>query len=410
MSRDTFFLRPRVVAALLAGDEAACPPPRPGAAAHAAAWAAAFPEAGALAPAASRLFPATAPEAFARWLAARSAVTAAEEAAEPVLAPADRARAAIFPIRDAKMWEFRKTIERLHWLPQEVPFDSDRRDFDLLPADDRRLIESTLGFFGAADELVMEGIDEVIAGLLREKEGQFYLRAQADQECAHSEAYSIQIQEFVADPAARQRLFDAVRTKPGVGRMADWVRWWIAAEHPAADVFTAMAFLEGVLFSSFFATIQHYKAGNKFRGMTAFNEFIARDEGVHTLFWCFVVRERLRRRPDPAAVAAIAAATVALSDEFYAEEFPVPVVGLNAALLGEYTRFVADTVLAQLGAPPAYGPAGRENPLKYMVALEFNQVAKTNFFEASVSQYQGIGRADGLRFAINDSPLEDEEQ
>ena len=53
-----------------------------------------------------------------------------------------------------------------------------------------------------------------------------------------------------------------------VARVADWIRWWVVAEHPAADFFAAMAFIEGVLFSGFFATLQHFKVKGLFPGIT----------------------------------------------------------------------------------------------------------------------------------------------
>jgi ribonucleotide reductase beta subunit family protein with ferritin-like domain len=400
-------LKPEAVARIRAGDESLYPmAPRP-APERLEAWREEFPEGdAALVEGAARLFPATAPGVYRRWLGIRTAVAAAEEAREELLQE-EPDRSTLFPLRDEKMWGFRKQIERLHWIAQEVVLDNDARDLGRVTAGDRQLLESVLAFFGVADELVMEGIDEVVAKLVRRKEGQYYLRAQSDQECVHSEAYSLQIQEIV--PAARRaEVFAAVRTHPVVGRMADWVRWWIRGEHAAADVFAAMAFLEGVLFSGFFAVLQHYKTRNLFGGVTQLNEFIARDERVHSLFWCFLVTERLRRPPSERALAQIAAETVALSEAFFEHAAPAGAPGITAALLGEYVRSVADAVLVQAGyrQAPVFGA---RNPFAYMDQLALNAVAKSNFFEARPTQYQNLGSADALEFGLNAEPLAEDD-
>lgn len=354
--------------------------------------------------AAARLFPATDAPTFRRWYAARlaSSVTAEEEAEEPLLRP-EEGRCVIHPLRDPEMWEYRKTIERLHWIAQEVDLGSDRADLEKVSAGDRRLLEHVLAFFSIADEAVMEGLDGRLSALIRPMEGQFYLRAQADQECIHSEAYALQIQELVGEPARRRELFAAVRTFPVVGRMADWVRWWTLGAHPAADLFAAMAFIEGALFSGFFATLQHYKTRNLFPGVTQLNEFICRDEGVHTGFWCYLVTEKLRRRPDPGTVRAIAAETVELVEVFFRTAVPEKVVGLSAPLLGQYGRHVTDSIVTALGYESVFPD---ENPFAFMDRLALNAVLKTNFFERRPTQYQSLGAPDALSFRVREDPLE----
>lgn len=398
MGSNTFYLRPDILASLKAAGPDIQPSRR------LVEWRRAFPDADqALVDGVAALFPATEAATFARWLAIRSAIDAAAEAREPVL-QAEPDRPTILPLRDEKMWEFRKTLERLHWLAQEVDLSQDSRDREKVSPGEFGLVKKVLGWFGPADEAVMVGLDEVAAAKVLRKEGQFYLRAQEDQECAHSEAYSLQIQEVI--PAnERDGVFQAARDDPLVARVADWIRWWVVAEHPAADFFAAMAFVEGVLFSGFFATLQHFKVKGLFPGITTLNEFIARDEGIHTLFWCFLLTERLTRRPDEKTMIGIAQETLALSEDFFRDALPEPVVGLNADLLGQYVRYVADTVLIQTGYPVHYRAA---NPFSFMDALALNEVAKSNFFEFRPTQYQNLGASGALEFAIHDAPVRDD--
>ena len=350
----------------------------------------------------SYLYPATPAQVAERWLSIGSNITPEQEAEDPLFQP-EPGRCALFPLRDEELFAYRKTLERLHWVAQEVDLSRDKGDIEGVAEADRRLVESVLGFFSIADELVLEGLDTRLARALPTKEAAFYLRAQADQECVHSEAYSLQILEVIP-LERREEVFEAVRTSPPVGRMADWVRWWVLGRHSAADLFAAMAFIEGVMFSGFFAALHHYRAANLFPGITGFNEFICRDEGVHTTFWCFLLTKRLVHRPDPATVAAIARETVSLSSDFFTAALPEAAAGgFSADLVNRYVRYAADSVAVQAGYAPVFGAT---NPMPEMESLALNAGLKTNFFESNVSSYARLARPDALVFRIDDAPPE----
>ncbi len=351
----------------------------------------------------SYLYPATPARVAERWLSIGSNITPEQEAEDPLFQP-EPGRCALFPLRDEELFAYRKTLERLHWVAQEVDLSRDKGDIEGVAEADRRLVESVLGFFSIADELVLEGLDTRLARALPTKEAAFYLRAQADQECVHSEAYSLQILEVIP-LERREAVLEAVRTSPPVGRMADWVRWWVLGDHPAADLFAAMAFIEGVMFSGFFAALHHYRAANLFPGITGLNEFICRDEGVHTMFWCFLLTKRLVHRPDSATVAAIARETVSLSSDFFTAALPEAAAGgFSADLVNRYVRFAADSVAVQAGYEVIYGET---NPFPFMDTLALNEVAKTNFFEAATTGYQNLGTAGSLAFRVAATPLEE---
>lgn len=400
MSRETFYLKPHIIEAITHNDETIFPTPPPhinDIKEHINDWKEFFPDVNqSILVGAARLFPATSPEVFSRWLQIRSDISPKDEEKE-LICQDEPERYVLFPLKDEKMWSFRKKIEELSWTAQEIVLSDDSNDLKKVSDGDRRLLQHVLGFFGIADEFIMNSIDEVISKLLLRKEGQFYLKAQDNQEAVHAEAYLLQIQEIIPSEE-RSDVFDAVKTNPIVSQMADWVRWWTIAEHPAADIFTTMAFLEGVLFSGFFATLQHYKVQNLFPGITSMNEFISRDEGIHSLFWCFIINERLEKRPDNPTINQIAQETVRLSELFFKNAIPKGIIGLNANLLNQYVHYVADTVLVQLKQEAFYND---DNPFGFMDMLALNEVEKVNFFEARPTQYQNLGRSDSLAFSIN---------
>jgi ribonucleotide reductase beta subunit family protein with ferritin-like domain len=349
--------------------------------------------------AAARIFPATSCVEFEAWQQVRTkSISPSMQASEPLFAPDRATIGARLPVENRSICESRKAVECLHWIADEIDLSRDGADMKNATPEEQHLVEHVLAFFSIADELVLEGLDGSLKKLLHTKDARAYLCAQENQEYTHSEAYSLQIQEVI--PAERQdEVFRAVQEFPTVSRMADWVRWWTMAEHTAADLFAAMSFIEGVMFSGFFAALQYFKTENKFPGITSLNEFICRDEGVHTMFWCKLLRVGLEHRPDTLIVNRIAAVTTQLSSEFFSAAMPVDLPGINAVLLGQYVRSVASSVTEASGFLSQYDD---ENPFPFMDAMKLNSVAKNNFFEHRPTQYQNIK---SLAFSVNALPI-----
>jgi len=86
----------------------------------------------------------------------------------------------------------------------------------------------------------------------------------------------------------------------------------------------------------------------------------------------------------------IIAEAVAVELEFVTEALPVSLVGMNAKLMCQYVKFVADRLLASLGHPKLYGS---ENPFDFMELVSLT--GKTNFFEKRVAEYARANVAGG---------------
>ncbi len=116
-------------------------------------------------------------------------------------------------------------------------------------------------------------------------------------------------------------------------------------------------------------------------GLTLSNEFIARDEGIHTEFACLLYSKLVNRLDKKDAVKIIREA-VKIEKQFITKSLPCELIGMNAELMKQYIEFVADRLLLQLGYPKAYHAT---NPFAFMerIALE----GKDNFFEKRVSTY-----------------------
>ena len=124
-------------------------------------------------------------------------------------------------------------------------------------------------------------------------------------------------------------------------------------------------------------------------GLTLSNEFIARDEGLHTDFACALYEEIERKVPKD-KVHRIIKEAVRIEKEFITASLPCDLIGMNKVLMSQYIEFVADRLSAQLGYGKIYTTA---NPFDFMERICME--GKDNFFEKRVSSYgkAGVGVA-----------------
>lgn len=313
-------------------------------------------------------------------------------------------RLSLRPIRHDDIWQFRKKLEGLHWTPQEVDLSRDRADWlTRMDEHQRHFVKMQLAFFSRIDIDVFENIDENFGPEVDCMEARMYFAGQLDQECVHVESYALQI-EAVMDGAERDRVLNAVRTMPIIGKIRAWVMRWFDRGLNIGDRLVAFAAVEGVLFSASFSALQWLRELNLLPGITDFNSFIVRDEGIHTRFTCLLVRKYLINRPTPERAEEILRGAVAMVDEFVRESLPVRLIGMNDDLMMQYVRYQADSVMVDMGYPPIWRV---KNPFNFMDKLTLNEVAKTNFFEHRPTQYQNVTKAGASKFAFDDTPLDE---
>jgi ribonucleoside-diphosphate reductase beta chain len=161
----------------------------------------------------------------------------------------------------------------------------------------------------------------------------------------------------------------------------------------------AFAAVEGVFFSGAFCSIFWLKQRGIMPGLTASNEFIARDEGLHTDFACLLYSKCKHKLPVEKAHKLIGDA-VRIEKEFITEALPCSLIGMNAARMGEYIEYVADRLLVSLGYAKFWNTA---NPFPWMERISLE--GKDNFFEKRVTNYAlaGVGQdAAKMQFALDE--------
>lgn len=310
--------------------------------------------------------------------------TCAMAEAEPLLR-AEEKRYVLFPLRHPEAYAWYKRIRAASWEVGEVDLSHDVTDWARLTDAERHFVSHVLAFFAASDGIVNENLAERFGREVQALEFKMFYDEQKTQENVHSEMYSTLILTYVQDEAARARLFDAVDTIPCVRRKAQWAQRWIASAESFATRLVAFAVVEGIFFSGSFCAIFWLKQKGIMPGLCHSNELISRDEGMHQNFACFVYSQ-LARTLDDAIVHEIVDGAVEEEVAFCTDALPVALIGMNAADMAQYIRFVADRLLTQLGAPKLYHAT---NPFDWMELLSLE--GKTNFFERRVGEYQKAG-------------------
>ena len=99
----------------------------------------------------------------------------------------------------------------------------------------------------------------------------------------HSETYSLLLDTYIKDPVEKEKMFNAIETVPAIKQKAHWAMRWINSSTSFAERLVAFAAVEGIFFSGSFCSIFWLKKRGKMPGLCQSNEFISRDEGLHTV-------------------------------------------------------------------------------------------------------------------------------
>ena len=300
---------------------------------------------------------------------------------EPLLQP-DENRYVMFPIRHDDIWKMYKKQVDCFWRAEEIDLSRDLNDWGNLSTDEKYFLSMVLAFFAASDGIVLENLAVRFMSDVQVSEARAFYGFQIAMENIHSEMYSLLIDTYIQDSAEKTKLFTAIQHFPCIAKKADWAKKWIADNRSSfASRLVAFACIEGIFFSSSFASIYWIKKRGLMPGMTFSNELISRDEALHTEF-AILLYSKLQKKLAKKRIVEIIQEAAEIEKEFITEALPCRLIGMNAKLMTQYIEFVADRLSVQLGYDKIYGSA---NPFDFMELISIE--SKVNFFERTNSEY-----------------------
>lgn len=307
-------------------------------------------------------------------------------------------------------WAWQKYLDGCanHWMPQEVNMAADVGQWKNptgLTDEERRIIKRNLGFFSTADSLVANNLVLAVYRLITNPECRQYLLRQAFEEAIHTHAYQYCIESLGMDEG---EIFNMYREVHSVEKKATWA---LNHTQQISDPFfctgtieTDKAFLEnliafyavmeGIFFYCGFTQILSMGRRNKMTGTSEQFQYILRDESMHLNFGIDVINQIKIENPHlwddsmrAKATKMIEEGTV-LEIEYARDTMPIGIIGMNARIMEDYLKYIANRRLVQLGLPTIY--KSTPNPFPWMSEIMDLRKEK-NFFETRVTQYQTGG-------------------
>jgi len=308
-------------------------------------------------------------------------------------------RFVLFPIEHHDVFTMAKSAVAVFWTVEEVDLAKDTKDWEKLDQNTQHFIKHILGFFAASDGILMENLALNFQHEVQWPEAKYFYANQNFMEAIHSEMYSLLIDTYIEDKVEKKKLLEASKTIPAIQKKADWAMQWLDSK--TADFQTrlvAFAVVEGIFFSGAFCSIFWLKKSGLMPGLTTSNEFIARDEGMHTDFACLLY-SKIKNKLSKAKVTKIIKEAVKIEKQFITKALPCELIGMNATLMSQYIEFVADRLSLQLGYPKIFQAA---NPFDFMERISLE--GKDNFFEKRNANYAkaGVGKTkEEMSFSVD---------
>lgn len=315
------------------------------------------------------------------------------------LPEATSADLAFHPINHHGLDRHYQLLKLTFWHHGEIDLSQDRNDWKMLDENTKKFIKMILCLFAQLDGIVNENLlknfQEKTSFL---KEANHFYAMQAANETIHNETYSVLLETFIPDPIERAQALDAIKHFTSIAKIAVWAYEWMKPERPILEQLVAFACIEGIIFQNPFAGIYYIKKMNKLPGLTMSNEWISKDEAIHTFFGMdlkALLEEEyssfagIGTRLHQDRVYEIVKSAVDVSTNFTRDAMKVDLVGLKLEDMVSYTECTADTMLTYMGYDELYKT---QNPLEWMALIAMPN--KSNFFEKKVSEYSRSAMGD----------------
>ena len=308
-------------------------------------------------------------------------------------------------------WAWKKYLDGSanHWMPEEIAMHDDIKlwnDPKGLTEDERKIVETNLGFFSTADSLVANNLVLAVYKHITNPECRQYLLRQAFEEAIHTHAYTYCVQSLGLDES---RIFNMYREIPAVATKAEWALPFTQSlgdpnfktgtpennKRLLRDLNAFYVVIEGIFIYVGFTQILSMGRRDKLTGVAQQFQYILRDESMHMNFGIDVINQIKLENPElwqpnfQEEMIKLVRKGVELETLYAYDTMPKPILGINASLYEEFIKFIANRRLAQIGLSEQYPVA--TNPFEWMSEI-MDLKKEKNFFETRVTEYKTGGQ------------------
>ena len=290
-------------------------------------------------------------------------------------------------------WAFESygTMQKMHWLPSEVPLHEDIRDWnERLTKEEKNLINQILKFFTQGDVDIAKAYLDKYIPKFKSPEVRMMLSSFATSEANHAHAYSL-LNDTLGEPALLD--FKAFQEYK---EMADKHTYLFkdkgeGVEGLVRDIACFSAFVEGLQLLASFVMLLNFQRYGRMKGMCQIVTWSIRDETHHVESMIKLFKTLIKENPKiwkdkfKKTIYQTARDMVELEDKFIDLAFEMGGIrGLTSDEVKKYIRYIADRRLLQLSLKPNYGV--KDNPLGWLDWV-LNGVEHANFFENRATEY-----------------------
>ena len=313
----------------------------------------------------------------------------------------------LWPIKHKFAWDAYLTGNANHWLPTEIPMQSDIeqwRSDKVLTDDERHAFRTVLGFFTTADSIAANNLVLAFYKHITSPEVRMYLLRQSFEEAIHTHAYQYIVESLALDGTEIFNMYrevDAIYNKDefvlsfNEGIMQDGFHTgnFENDQKFLENMCVFSLILEGIFFYSSFAVMFGFQRQKKLVGSAEQIQYIMRDESIHMNFGIDMINTIKEEQPElwseefQERIRGLVKKAAKLEYTFAQEVFPKGIFGMNADGFRQYIEYIADRRLERVGLAPLFGSA---NPFPWMSeAVDLSK--EKNFFETRVTEYKTGG-------------------
>ena len=291
-----------------------------------------------------------------------------------------------------------------NWVPEEVNMQKDVemwKSSTALSEDERRMILWNLGFFSTAESLTANNIVLAIYKHITNPECRQYLLRQAYEEAIHTDTFIYTCDTLGLDP---DEVYNMYLTIPSIKEKDEFVvNMTKSILDPSFETKTPedirrfihdlvgyYVIMEGIFFYAGFAMMLSLLRQNKMVGVGEQFQFILRDESVHLAFGSDLINTIIDENPKAwdqelkDTIVENIKKAVALEYAYAKDSLPKGIAGLNADIIHDYIKYIADRRLERIRLPKVYNA---KNPFPWMSEI-IDLKKEKNFFETRVTEYK----------------------
>jgi ribonucleoside-diphosphate reductase beta chain len=290
------------------------------------------------------------------------------------------------------------------WFPNEIQLGEDIADFKKMSEEEQYAVTFLMSFFNPSELIVNKALAFGVYPYLNAPEAHLYLAKQMWEEANHCMSFEYVLETF---PVDRAKIYDQHISVPSIKAKEDFeVKFITRMAERTLDINTVegkqdfvrnlvaySVIMEGIWFYSGFMVALSFRQRNLLRNFGSLVDWIVRDESLHLKFGINLILTVLEENPDIATeefaeeIKGMILDAVEMEVQYNNDQFPNGILGLNADYVSQYTMYLADRRLEELGFPAHYKVS---NPAKWMAAAN-DTLQLVNFFESTNTSYESNG-------------------